>query len=677
MNQIGNQAENQIENQINFELANDTDVIEWLESYNEPSTKNNFKNGLRLFLKFSGTTLEKVKDLAKNNQFVLKRSLMEARAKAIKSGYSNSSGRGMWEATKSFLINRLGVKEVELKSTRKSGEFKNKQDYLIKKAITQEYAHALIENCDSITKKAVITFLHQSGQRKGVLTGLKIKHIKEIIERKEGPYVIQIPKDLSDSRNKLVLKVELNYMFAVGEDTAFYCRQMIEERKEKGEKIDDESWLFRSYSIKTDGKMKKLSYDSPSRSISGSQILSIVKEAAKGAGIQESKTTKLKRVFNWLTPKAFRANFKPQMRLGWQANPTSIKSDTFLDFLQGHEPPYKGAYDEFDVEFVRKEYAKAENFLRVREKPNISKEQMQFDREYQELEDLVQKLKVKLNQEDELQLIKEDMEKNFQQKLDSLEKIRTKLDQLDMEAKRIKHEKLDSKLKGEARVLMLEEKPLENKIQEISQIGRKLEEKKIRLNILLERLNGDEKALEIAQNEELDLESKLEQLEKLKDDLEEKEREEEDARMELHSKLAVFGVYVGSDIDHLDLHRDAFIKELEKLKKEGRTPDNELKLQIKIAEDLITEYKNKNNLNTKVEEKTENVDNIYVKRDELIDIIEKMLRDGNIEKNNFRPITKEQSATDARWVTEKELPNYIKKGYNYEIINNKILVTKG
>ena len=45
------------------------------------------------------------------------------------------------------------------------------------------------------------------------------------------------------------------------------------------------------------------------------------------------------------------------MREGGVADPD------LLDFMMGHSPRYGGAYDRFDTEYVRKEYARAEPML--------------------------------------------------------------------------------------------------------------------------------------------------------------------------------------------------------------------------------------------------------------------------------------------------------------------------
>jgi hypothetical protein len=46
-----------------------------------------------------------------------------------------------------------------------------------------------------------------------------------------------------------------------------------------------------------------------------------------------------------------------------------VTDPVFLDFILGHRPPYRGAYDTFDHEYIREEYSKAEpqlTFLRNR-----------------------------------------------------------------------------------------------------------------------------------------------------------------------------------------------------------------------------------------------------------------------------------------------------------------------
>jgi hypothetical protein len=66
-----------------------------------------------------------------------------------------------------------------------------------------------------------------------------------------------------------------------------------------------------------------------------------------------------------------------------------VTDPAFLDFILGHTTPYRGAYDTFDHEYVREEYAKAEpqvTFLRNRSDLAHGREETNFQRIVEERE---------------------------------------------------------------------------------------------------------------------------------------------------------------------------------------------------------------------------------------------------------------------------------------------------
>ena len=59
-------------------------------------------------------------------------------------------------------------------------------------------------------------------------------------------------------------------------------------------------------------------------------------------------------------PHAFRRWWKNRLRHG------GVVDSELLNYMMGHRPRYGGAYDNFDTDYVRREYAKAERFLTVK-----------------------------------------------------------------------------------------------------------------------------------------------------------------------------------------------------------------------------------------------------------------------------------------------------------------------
>jgi hypothetical protein len=90
----------------------------------------------------------------------------------------------------------------------------------------------------------------------------------------------------------------------------------------------------------------------------------VVVRAAKAAGIQSEKmflqtSDGRTRRFQEVHAHILRAFWKHQMRTGGVTDPD------LLSFMMGHVPRYGGAYDIFDEDYVRNEYAKAEPYLTV------------------------------------------------------------------------------------------------------------------------------------------------------------------------------------------------------------------------------------------------------------------------------------------------------------------------
>jgi hypothetical protein len=160
------------------------------------------------------------------------------------------------------------------------------------------------------------------------------------------------------------------YQFAIGKQTVEYVRRMVKQRQDRGETIDDDSWLFRGQGrvvTRADGKVirsGKIRFAMRGRPIAPTTIINIFYAAADQVGIQNRKIIGLskngKTRFHYeMHPHAFRRWWKRQLRQG------GVVDSELLNYMMGHRPRYGGAYDNFDADYVRREYAKAERFLTV------------------------------------------------------------------------------------------------------------------------------------------------------------------------------------------------------------------------------------------------------------------------------------------------------------------------
>ena len=228
----------------------------------------------------------------------------------------------------------------------------------------------LIDHASTVRGKAIISFLHQSAQRAGILTALKYGDIRTQIEKDVNPVVIDIKGVLFNSKGANVNKKKARYKFAVGSETINYLKRMIEERREAGEQATDDSWLF----VTQTGSPTDLRI-----------IMTAVKTAANRAGLQVKRTIGKHRdgkakVKYEIHSHIFRRTWKHSMRSA------GVTDADLLNFMIGHELAYAGAYDKYDAETIRKEYGKAEPFLTVMISPEVAVKQQRdsLEEEYVE-----------------------------------------------------------------------------------------------------------------------------------------------------------------------------------------------------------------------------------------------------------------------------------------------------
>lgn len=155
---------------------------------------------------------------------------------------------------------------------------------------TQEQVKRMVRTRKKPQHKAVIAFLAQTGQKKGVLLAMKWKFIDIIDSR--GVVHVPKPEEFKNRKGEPAYVLRDPYVFIIGRDS---MRLLGKPPKDK------EKWLF---------------------DISDRQINRIVEEAAKDAGIE-------KRV----TPRTFCRYWRAQMVKGevWQ--------DTLLEYMMGYDIP--------------------------------------------------------------------------------------------------------------------------------------------------------------------------------------------------------------------------------------------------------------------------------------------------------------------------------------------------
>ncbi len=229
----------------------------------------------------------------------------------------------------------------------------------------------MINMARSIRDKAIISFFTQSGQRAGILRALRYRHVREQLYNGTNPIIIDVQEALLGPDHENVNKGRVAYRFAIGKECARFLRLMMQDRKAVGEPIDDESWLFRTYGrvqVLSNGRRTAVHLLSRERGLpmNASNASIRLDIAANRAGVQ--RTAPGGRVFgrptlrHEISSRIFRRWWKYRMRRA------GITDSDLLDYMIGHNNmrlKHGGEYDEFDPNFIRTQYARAEPFLTV------------------------------------------------------------------------------------------------------------------------------------------------------------------------------------------------------------------------------------------------------------------------------------------------------------------------
>lgn len=247
--------------------------------------------------------------------------------------------------------------------------FKARVQYARHRLLQPREVFNLVASARTTRNRAVLSFLYQSGQRTQILNALRYGDVREQLERRVTPLVIDVNSGLMDSKGESANKGAVTYRFAIGREASDFLRQMIFQRMESGEPIDGESFLFRSNVVKvqhSNGKLFPLKVAPSYRghSLSRCAIMWVVDMSAKNAGLQVKHVigkyrNGVPKVMHEIHPHIFRTFWKHQMRLG------GVTDRDILDYMMGHSPRFGATYDHFDEDYVRKEYARAEPHLTV------------------------------------------------------------------------------------------------------------------------------------------------------------------------------------------------------------------------------------------------------------------------------------------------------------------------
>ncbi len=332
------------------ELANYKPVKNWLLGMRE-GTCEAYLGYFRQFCDFTGRNPDELIAWGERKRREVHTKAKEFYLKFEAEGYSAHTCKSAYSTIRSF----FSLNDIRL--GRGPRGFNAFNEYESKRIFDPQLMFKLIVAAKTIRDKAVISFLAQSGQRVGVLTTLHYGQVRKQIENYSGPVVIEIKGKDNKVRG-------LWYSFAIGRECAELLRRMMLKRKQAGETLDDRSWLFRTYGRPPKRIGNKWVHRGPARKkergrrLSNQSISRIVQQAAKDAGVQSSQGPSGRdqplKVMYEVHPHAFRRWWKNAMRRG------GVTDYDLLDSMMGHKVRNGGAYDSFDDDYIRKQYAKAE-----------------------------------------------------------------------------------------------------------------------------------------------------------------------------------------------------------------------------------------------------------------------------------------------------------------------------
>ena len=342
-------------------------VTSWLR-FGGKATYLRYRDCIRQFCSFEKLTPSQLVSLAQTDKMAMKEKIVEFYQEYVRRGYAPNTCRNAMSGIRSFLSYN------EIKFAKFPISIRSDSQYESRRIFAPSEVFRMLFGARTPRDKALISFLVQSGQRVGIITRVRYGEIRKQIENSINPVVIDVDPSISKDR--------VHHSFAVGQECVDLIKIMIAKRQRVGEAIDDESFLFRSATlgwIRVGNKWVRGGTDhqnAKGRPLDNTTIGMILRNSAAAGGVPVNQVLPKPDLPRWtrydLHPHAFRRWWKIMMRRGGVADPA------FLDFILGHRAPYRGAYDTFDHEFIRQEYAKAEpqlTFLQNRSDLNRSRQE--------------------------------------------------------------------------------------------------------------------------------------------------------------------------------------------------------------------------------------------------------------------------------------------------------------
>jgi len=326
----------------------------WLLSVGSEATKRQYLFWLKRFCEFSKSTpkqlvLKARRDVARNTNEVdtlVKRFYN----KLIEESYTEGSAQAATFSIRSFYTHN----NIRLPKLGKKFSVRFQPAFEARRVITKEELLKMLSNTKSDLESLVLKFLAQTGQRRGIVSALRLSNIKDTIlplpePDKIGPLLFSIPPVIKDKYGFNTNKTRNAYRFAVSDILAREIVHHLRMREAAGEVLTKDSWLFA---------------DIGGRALYGDKIRMIVNKAATRAGIQTFVDSKKKGKMASIHAHIFRDHFKKSMReTGVFEKYPQIDRESFLDMCLGHVERFGFSYDRISDDTIRQIFKDAGPFL--------------------------------------------------------------------------------------------------------------------------------------------------------------------------------------------------------------------------------------------------------------------------------------------------------------------------
>ena len=311
-------------------------VDEWLINFTSEKTKRGYRYWFNKFLRFTHKTPKELLDATETRDGRRQVDLLTKQFfnQLVAEGYSKLSANIAMNSVRSF-FKYCGER---LPPIPESFAPPKEPTYEQRKSLSSEEFQKMLAKCETPYEKLILETLADTGGRRGVLTALRLRHVKDGLQE-DAPAIIEVPSELLNKDDENVNKEKVSHRTGLTAKTVNELLEHLEKRRKHKERVTAESWLLA---------------DEAGKPLSPEHIYRLVQRTAKEAKIQRTVQGKRKRKYRAIHPHIFRSYLKARMK------EKGVLDEIFLKLLLGHQEMYRGAYDRYTDDQIREAYRKLE-----------------------------------------------------------------------------------------------------------------------------------------------------------------------------------------------------------------------------------------------------------------------------------------------------------------------------